>query len=143
MLYSTQRMGIRFCLDERGDQIDSKIDKDLTGLCRVCGQKIVRDEPFQLFQHTEQQCDHLVLSEVSERIANLIEERKNFSIPIDYRCTNSIGVEVLHCFVLVDNQTRPLIQLTTTDNQTIYLSIALEDSEVSNQQISELRVSAP
>ncbi|MBN8115099.1 hypothetical protein J0J31_23010, partial [Vibrio vulnificus] len=61
------------------------------------------------------------------------------ALPIDYSCTNSIGVEIVHCSLLVDNNTRPLIELTLTDNQTIYLTIALEDSETDKQQILELR----
>ncbi|MGR3989117.1 hypothetical protein [Vibrio harveyi] len=139
MLYSTQRMGIRFCLNEKGELIDSKESKDLTALCRVCGEPVKREEDFQLFQHIDKQCEHLVLSEVCERLISLLSGDLQLPIPIDYSCTNSISVELSHCSLLVDTDTRPLIELTLLDNQTIYLTIALEDSEVDQKQIHQLR----
>ncbi|WP_373942819.1 hypothetical protein L0991_03495 [Vibrio chagasii] len=139
MLCSTQRMGIRFCLNEKGELIDSKESKDLTALCRVCGEPVKREEDFQLFQHIDKQCEHLVLSEVCERLTSLLSDELRLSIPIDYSCTNSIPVELSHCSLLVDTDTRPLIELTLLDNQAIYLTIALEDSEVDQKQIRQLR----
>lgn len=139
MLCSTQRMGIRFCLNEKGELIDSKESKDLTALCRVCGEPVKREEDFQLFQHIDNQCEHLVLSEVCERLTSLLSSELQLSIPIDYSCTNSLPVELNHCTLLVDNDNRPLIELTLLDNQAIYLTIALEDSEVDQKQIHQLR----
>ncbi|OZT86547.1 hypothetical protein CIK04_01190 [Vibrio sp. 03_296] len=139
MLCSTQRMGIRFCLNDNGTLVDAKNSLILSANCRVCGNAVSRKETFQLFQHSDNQCDYLVLSEVCERLSNLISEQKRLALPIDYSCTNSISVEIVHCSLLVDSNTRPLIELTLTDNQTIYLTIALEDSETDKQQILELR----
>ncbi len=132
-------MGIRFCLNDNGTLVDAKNNLILSANCRVCGNIVSRKETFQLFQHLDNQCDYLVLSEVCELLSNLIFEQKRLALPIDYSCTNSIGVEIVHCSLLVDNNTRPLIELTLTDNQTIYLTIALEDSETDKQQILELR----
>lgn len=139
MLCSTQRMGIRFCLNNNGGLIDSKESNDLTGHCRVCGESVQREKSFQLFQHSDKQCEHLVLSEICERLTYLISEQQRLTIPIDYTCTNSISVDVTHCTLLIDTDTRPLIELTLQDNQAIYLTIALEDSEVDQNQIQELR----
>ncbi|WP_346338777.1 hypothetical protein [Vibrio parahaemolyticus] len=139
MLSSTQRMGIRFCLNENGVLIDSKESNDLTGHCRVCGKSVQREKSFQLFQHSAKQCDHLVLSEICERLTYLISDQQRLAIPIDYSCTNSISVDVTHCTLLIDTDTRPLIELTLQDNQAIYLTIALEDSVVDQNQILALR----
>lgn len=139
MLCSTQRMGIRFCLNDNGGLIDSKESNDLTGHCRVCGESVQREKSFQLFQHSDKQCEHLVLSEICERLTYLISDQQRLTIPIDYTCTNSISVDVTHCTLLIDTDTRPLIELTLQDNQAIYLTIALEDSEVDQIQIQELR----
>ncbi|TLS80212.1 hypothetical protein [Photobacterium damselae] len=139
MLCSTQRMGIRFCLNDNGTLVDAKNSLTLSANCRVCGNAVSRKETFQLFQHSDNQCDHLVLSEVCERLSNLISEQKKLALPINYSCTKSIDVEIAHNSLLVDNNTRPLIELTLTDNQNIYLTITLEDSETDEQQILELR----
>ncbi|MEZ8063303.1 MULTISPECIES: hypothetical protein [Vibrio] len=139
MLSSTQRMGIRFCLNNNGVLIDSKESNDLAGHCRVCGKSVQREKSFQLFQHSDKQCDHLVLSEICERLAYLISEQQRLTIPIDYTCTNSISVDVTHCTLLIDTDTRPLIELTLQDNQAIYLTIALEDCVVDQNQILALR----
>ncbi|EPM6339947.1 hypothetical protein ACTN1H_000128 [Vibrio parahaemolyticus] len=139
MLCSTQRMGIRFCLNDNGVLIDSKESNDLTGHCRVCSKSVQREKSFQLFQHSDKQCDHLVLSEICERLTYLISDQQRLAIPIDYTCTNSISVDVTHCSLLIDTDTRPLIELTLQDNQAIYLTIALEDSEVDQNQIQDLR----
>ncbi len=139
MLCSTQRMGIRFCLDDSGGLIDSKESNDLTGHCRVCGKSVQREKSFQLFQHSDKQCEHLVLSEICERLTYLISAQQRLTIPIDYSCTNSICIDVIHCSLLIDTDTRPLIELTLQDNQAIYLTIALEDYEVDQNQIRALR----
>lgn len=132
-------MRIRFCLDDRGALIDSKKSDDLSGNCRVCTGKLFREKTTQLFQHSDKQCTYLVISEISERLSNLIAANKRLSIPIDYRGMNNTEVDVLHCSLLVDREFRPLIQLTITDNQIIYLSVELKDAEIENKQISELR----
>lgn len=119
--------------------IDSKDNRALTAFCRVCGEPVKREEDFQLFQHIDKQCEHLVLSEICERLTSLLSDQPRLSIPIDYSCTNSIPVELSHCSLLVDTDTRPLIELTLLDNQAIYLTIALEDSEVDQKQIHQLR----
>ncbi|MEZ8204616.1 hypothetical protein ACED47_11040 [Vibrio splendidus] len=139
MLSSTQRMGIRFCFNNNGVLIDSKESHNLAGRCRVCGKSVQRKKSFQLFQHSDKQCDHLVLSEICERLISLISGLQRLSIPIDYLCTNSIDVDVVHSTLLIDNNTRPLIELTLQDNQAIYLTITLEDSEVDQSQIKDLR----
>lgn len=139
MLCSTQRMGSRFCLNDKGVLIDSKDSKDLAALCRVCGKPVKRENDFQLFQHIDKQCEHLVLSEVCERLTSLLSDELRLSIPIDYSCSNNLPVELSHCSLLVDTDTRPLIELTFLDNQVIYLTIALEDSEVDQKQIHQLR----
>lgn len=139
MLYSTQRMGIRFCLNNNGILIDSKNNSDLSGHCRVCGNNVIREESFQLYQHSDKQCEHLVLSEICERLTYLISVQEKLSIPIDYSYSNNINIEVIHCTLLVDSDTRPIIELTLQDNTTIYLTIALEDSEVDQKQILALR----
>ncbi|ELA8085027.1 TPA: hypothetical protein N2742_000123 [Vibrio parahaemolyticus] len=139
MLCSTQRMGIRFCLNDNGVLIDSKESNDLIGQCRVCSKIVQREKSFQLFQHSDKQCEHLVLSEICERLTYLISHQQRLAIPIDYTCTNSISVDVAHCSLLIDTDTRPLIELTLQDNQALYLTIALEDSEVDQNQIQALR----
>ncbi|EJL6823897.1 hypothetical protein O1B78_001400 [Vibrio cholerae] len=139
MLCSTQRMGVRFCLNNNGVLIDSKESNDLTGHCRVCGKSVQREKSFQLFQHSDKQCDHLVLSEICERLTYLISDQQRLAIPIDYTCTNSISVDVTHCSLLIDTDTRPLIELTLQDNQAIYLTVTLDDSEVDQNQIQNLR----
>ncbi len=69
MLCSTQRIGIRFCLNDNGTLVDAKNSLILSANCRVCGNAVSRKETFQLFQHSDNQCDYLVLSEVCERLS--------------------------------------------------------------------------
>ena len=139
MLFSSQRIGIRYCLSLSGKAIDAKQNNSLEGNCQACGESISRQRPSQLFQHSSRQCMNIVLSEITERLSTLFRSGQKISLPLDIKSSEAIEQVIVNCSPLISTNVRPLLKLALEDNQVIYLTIKLEDSQLSSEQLSNLK----
>jgi len=139
MLFSSQRIGIRYSLSLSGEAIDAKNNNSLEGKCQACGERVSRQRSSQLFQHSSNQCMNIVLSEIIERLTRLFMTVQKVSLPIDIKSSDGIEQVVVNSSSVISMNTRPLLKLVLVGNQIIYLTIKLEDSQLSCEQLSILK----
>lgn len=130
MLSSMQRMSIRYCVDETEKPIDAKSSGILNAKCIACSEKVFRSSSDQLFHHISSQCENVVLSELAHRLANIIAVNKTINLPVDFLSEQYIKLSVKTAEALVVSCPRPLIKITSFNNEIFYLTIKLSDSSI-------------
>ncbi len=134
-----QRMSIRYCVDETEKSIDAKSSGILNAKCIACNEKVFRSSSDQLFHHISSQCENIVLSELSHRLANIIAVNKTINLPVDFLSEQYIKLSVKTAEALVVSCPRPLIKITSFNNEIFYLTIKLSDTSISNYQLNQLK----
>ncbi|PSW06734.1 hypothetical protein [Photobacterium lipolyticum] len=141
MLSSSQRIGLRFCIDSDGRLIDSRTSEELNAMCRTCGTPVMRHSPNQFFQHADKQCEGSLFSELLERLSSTFIEIGHISLPITFDNSESTAQDVIAAEVNYEHSVIPILALTLTGGQLIYLSLRTEDYVLSHHQLKALRES--
>lgn len=141
MLSSSHRIGLRFCIDSDGRLIDSRTSEELNAMCRTCGTPVMRHSPNQFFQHADKQCEGALSSELLERLCSAFIEIGHISLPITFDNSESTAQVVIAAEVNYEHSAMPILALTLTGGQLIYLSLRTEDYALSHHQLMALRES--
>ncbi|MEZ8095515.1 hypothetical protein ACED51_15575 [Photobacterium swingsii] len=141
MLSSSHRIGLRFCIDSDGRLIDSRTSEELNAMCRTCGTPVMRHSPNQFFQHADKQCEGALFSELLERLCSTFIEIGHISLPITFDNSESTAQGVIAAEVNYEHSAMPILALTLTGGQLIYLSLRTEDYALSHHQLMALRES--